>query len=215
MSNHYHLVVFVDKDRADHATAKDIVDRWHQLFGGTDLSQRFAKDQSIEPWEHERLNTLVDLWRSRLYSISWLMRVLNEQTARLANAEDDCTGRFWEGRYKCQALLDEQAVLSCMAYVDLNPIRAGIASTPESSEFTSIHDRIRYWTQQANRPHKDSSETTSSKESFQPDTLLPLVGNPREPMPTGIAFRLIDYLELVDWTGRKIRDDKRLSLIHI
>jgi len=31
-------------------------------------------------------------------------------------------------------------------------------------------------------------------------------------MPTGIAFSLIDYLELVDWTGRQIRDDKRGSI---
>ena len=99
-----------------------------------------------------------------------------------------------------------------MTYVDLNPIRAGIASTPECSEFTSIHDRIRYWKQQANQQVNKRPETSSSTEPFQPDTLLPFVGNPREPMPTGIAFSLIDYLELVDWTGRQIRDDKRGSI---
>lgn len=38
---------------------------------------------------------------------------------------------------------------------------------------------------------------------------MPFAGNPRLDMPEGLPFRLQDYIELVDWTGRILRDDKR------
>jgi hypothetical protein len=83
-----------------------------------------------------------ETYRSRLCDLSWFMRILNETVARQANAEDKVTGRFWEGRFKSQALLDEQAILTAMIYVDLNPIRAKMAETPEASDYTSVAERM-------------------------------------------------------------------------
>src|SRR5690606_23297482 len=137
-------------------------------------------------------------WRRRLHDVSWFMRCLNEHLARRANAEDNCTGRFWEGRFKSQALLDEAGLLTAMAYVDLNPIRAGIAETPEKSEFTSIYERIRLL-KRADRRSRSATPKVS---------LLHFKDVAEEGAPS-IPFSMIDYAALVDWTGRVRREDKR------
>ena len=208
LSNHYHLLLHVRRDDCLAESSESIVRRAHQLVSGSDVSHRFLKRERIESWENGILDTFVDTWRSRLYDISWFMKFLNEGIARKANKEDDCTGHFWESRYKSQALLDEQAVLSCLAYIDLNPIREGMATTPERSDHTSIQMRIKYWRDKANT----RSDDRSNEEGFQPDTLMTFAGNPRQPMPPGLPYSLLDYLELVDWSGRAIRDDKRGSI---
>ena len=135
-------------------------------------------------------------------SISWFMRRLNETVARLANEEDQCTRHFWEGRFKSQALLDEKALAACMAYVDLNPVRAAMAKTPEASEYTSVKKRA----EKAKEAH------TPNHPKQQAYGLMPFAGNPRQDMPEGIQMRLTDYLDLVDWTGRQIRENKRGSI---
>ena len=203
LSNHYHVVLHVERDTANSASAKDVVRRWHQLFKPKDVSQKFINGEHLESHELNQIDVLIDTWRKRLYDISWFMKVLNENIARRANKEDECSGHFWEARYKSQALHDEKAVLSAMTYVDLHPIRAAMAPTPETSDHTSIKLRLEYWKNKAMQKLDDQNET------LQPKSLMPFVGNLRQPMPKGLIFTLVDYIELVDWTGRIIRDDKR------
>ena len=199
MSNHYHVVLHINRKQVESWAEREVVEQWHQLFSGNLLSQRYSQGELLSKGEYYALSETINEWRQRLMSISWFMRCLNEPIAREANHEDEVTGRFWEGRFKSQALLDEKALIACIAYVDLNPIRAGIAKTPEQSDHTSIKKRIKQILKV-----KQTGVTEQ-----QPEDLLPFVGNSREDMPEGIPFSLTDYIELVDWTGRIIREDKK------
>jgi REP element-mobilizing transposase RayT len=171
MSNHYHVVIRINLSKTTAWSNEEVIERWGQIYSvpnGEVSAQR------------------IGIWRARLADLSWFMRCINEKLARVANLEDSCSGRFWEGRFKSQALLDESALLRCMAYVDLNPIRAKIATAPESSDYTSIKSRI------------DGTD----------EHLLPLDcrdNGSQSPIPIGQK----EYLQLVDWTGRALMLNKR------
>ena len=115
MSNHTHVVVYVDEKEALNWSVDEVLKRYHKLHRGTLLTQKFVKGEVLSPGERISFAETVKVYRSRLYNLSWFMRDLNQYIAREANKEDGCTGRFWEGRFKTEALLDESAVLTCMA----------------------------------------------------------------------------------------------------
>lgn len=202
MSNHYHVVLHVDKDRCDKLSKDQIIERWQRIYKGDVLIQRYQKQWQLTDAEQLKVDETVEKWRSRLCSISWFMACFKEYIARKANEEDGCKGHFWESRFKSQALLDEAALLSCMAYVDLNPVRAGITDTLEASDFTSIQDRIKEIQQL-----KQSNVTPPKQDKPK---LMPFIESEHHDKTfTALPFNLKDYLELIDWTGRCIRDDKR------
>ena len=138
------MVLHIDTVKVQAWSECEVVERWHRLFNGSLLSQRYSRGEALTQAESKALAEVIATWRQRLVSISWFMRCLNEPIARAANREDEVSGRFWEGRFKSQALLDEKALAACMAYVDLNPIRAMLAQSPETSAHTSIKRRIEY-----------------------------------------------------------------------
>ena len=194
MSNHYHVILHINRDQATSWTTNDVLSRWTQLFSGSMLVQRYLSGESLDKAELLKVEEFTTEYRHRLMDISWFMRCLNEHLAREANREDDCKGRFWEGRYKSQALLDEAALLTCMAYVDLNPIRAKMAKTPESSTHTSVQKRSQSY-----------GNVTGKK---QPPYLKPFKAQGQNP-DQALPYTLSNYFELVDWSGRIVRKGKR------
>jgi REP element-mobilizing transposase RayT len=189
MSNHLHVVVYIDPSATVAWSPDEVARRWVRLTpvrvdGEVDETACDVRATALAG-NAERVAAL----RERLGSLSWFMRFLNEPIARRANREDGCTGHFWEARFKCQALLDDAAVLACMAYVDLNPIRAGLAVDLPGSPHTSAQRRL-------------AAPTPVDRKT----PLEPVAGTvAHAAMPATLA----EYLDLADWTGRIARPGKR------
>ena len=137
MSNHYHIVLRYRPQEGKRLSDEEVARRWLTVFPpkpGADLDA-LVRELGGDP---ERTATL----RGRLSDLSWYMQCLNAPVARRANLEDGCTGRFWEGRFHSKALPDERAVQACMAYADLNPLRAGEVDRIDAPSHTALRRRL-------------------------------------------------------------------------
>lgn len=191
MNNHYHLVIKVDPQQTSEWTKDEILDRWEKLCARESKHKTTRNISRLTNRDCLKNSSRIEVLRNRLGNLSWFMKYLNEPLARWANKEDSCTGHFWEGRFKSQALLDEIALLSCMAYVELNPVRAGTCKNLDECNHTSVYHRI-----------------NSASHSF--DKLLkPIVSgyDQRETLP----ILLSEYIELIHWTS-EAQSNRRLSL---
>ncbi len=214
MANHYHLVVHLNPAAAKALSEVDVAQRWGKLFTiQKPVLSYLAGDSASE--EAQAAKAQIASWRAHLADLSWYMKCLNEYLAKKANAEDDIKGRFWEGRFKSQAIVDEAGLLTCMTYVDLNPLRAGIVDTPEASADISLQQRLRQFAQQtepANQTEQEDTSNQAAPSNIEPSDrpkLLPFADQAAPEASNVIAFALADYLELVDWAGRIHRPDKQ------
>jgi putative transposase len=201
MSNHYHLTARTRPDIVAAWSDYEVARRWLTLCP---IRYRSKKKAILTLQDHIRALAgrpeRIAVLRKRLSSLSWFMGRLNEFIARAANKEDNVKGRFWESRFKCQALLDHPSIAACMVYVDLNPIRAGLAHTPESSNFTGIQRRIQ------NRIRKTTNSNSNDYPGDGPFCLCPIssLNDPNGILPMSED----EYIDLVDRSGRLIRKDK-------
>jgi REP element-mobilizing transposase RayT len=235
METHYHSILRTRPDIVATWSDWDVAIRWLTLFP--------LKDAAVPPAD-EQIRALADCperiaqLRKRLCSLSWFMGRLNEFIARAANKEDSVKGRFWESRFKCQNLLDDAAIAACMVYVDLNPIRAALAATPEESDFTSIQERIRAWHMEMMTSGSVPGESNQNSQSgsFSRDMQkLEDMADSSNAIPECLPFNspyvpsscwlcpiqsdsqrrgilpmtATEYFDLVDKSGRILRSDKR------
>lgn len=193
MSNHYHVVLKVDQSQAASLTDEAVISRWRKLYKGPEIMQRFCGGELLDDEQRQIISGIVAQWREHLTNISRFMGHLNQTVARRANKEDDCKGRFWESRFKLQAILDFKALIRSLCYVDLNPVRAKMSKTPEESDYTSVKRRLRY--------KKSGLIPFREKFSAGVDT----EEHTRNELP--ISFK--EYLALRDWTGQQVSPGKR------
>lgn len=214
MSNHYHIVVKLNCKQASLWSDLEVAKRWTALFKGPIILQNWLRDGSVRSEHQTTLDDVLSVLRQRLSSLSWFMRCLNEPIARNANKEDGCTGHFWEARFKSQAIRNEADLMACMAYVDLNPVRACMAESPETSEFTSFKERVEssFDSERAIANQVNLGQLLHNDIGCKP--LLPFssIQQTAHSIELGVdflPFARSEYFQLVDWTGRMARDDKR------
>jgi hypothetical protein len=203
LETHYHLILRIRPDIVALWSDREVATRWLTLFP----QHRKSKRDPVSPSEEEisalmnRPERIAQL-RQRLSSLSWFMGRLNEFIARAANKEDGVSGRFWESRFKCQALLDEAAIAACMVYVDLSPIRAGLAGTLEESDFTSIQERIRAW--QKETMMTEGGGAVNATQSSTCGTATSTPDHPAEtPDPvTGRSVAVVNSLDALSYPAR-------------
>ncbi len=195
MDNHYHSVLKIDRQQAIGLSEREVVEHWKETYQLPQVISDWYNEAHQSKAHRRDARRIIKKWRKRLYGLDWFMRSLNEPIARWANAEDECTGRFWQGRYKSQALLDHQALLTGMVYVDLNPVRAGVVEKPEDSEYTSIYARI------------GKNEKMKKMKGLMPFDTAPI--DETDLSSKKLPFTLEEYLDLVDWSGRVIVEGKK------
>lgn len=188
MSNHYHVILHVDKEKALSLSDLEVAKRWLQICQKDDLIKFFVDNDKIKASEKKAIEKRLEIIRERLYSISWFMRVINQSIASFCNREDKITGAFWGSRFKSVALENEAAILSCMTYVDLNPIRAKITSSLKKSNFTSIQHHLK-----------------TEKDLEQP---IIYIGQNKEEKTPDINITLKEYVNLIKWTANHIHKDQ-------
>jgi len=189
MSNHLHVVLHVDPDRTASLTDAQVARRYRAIWRWRDPTEDIDTFDEYNPEEIQR-------WRSRLSDVSWFMKALKEPMSRLANAEDGCKGAFWEGRFRSIPLLDEQALITCLMYVDLNPVKAGISDTLEDSDYTSIQQRLRALEQ--------LSRDTSESQVDETTCLSPVIGDKREKRHHSITISNLSYIDLIRQTAKAV-----------
>jgi hypothetical protein len=153
----------------------------------------------------------------RLQSLSWFMKCLKEPLSRLVNRQEQTRGAFFEGRFKSVAILDTEALLATCAYIDLNPVAAGLVAVPEAGEHTSIKQRVEHVAARGRVEDVKAAESGSvaarARSSGLEESLwlCPIedrrgLDSTREGMIEG--FTLGNYLLLVEYTGRLLREGK-------
>lgn len=213
MDNHLHLLLRLNLPKAQAWSADEVVRRWFLLYPPKD---RYGKPVVVTAaWLSRHANDAV--WvaerRRRLADLSWFMKSLKEPISRRANSEDKCSGTFWEGRYRSIAILDEASLLATCAYIDLNPVAAGVAATPETSAHTSLKARVDHCAAQGLLETLQSSSRSASVVNVERGHWLFPIEDRRDPQGQGLAgmlrgISLSGYLQLVDWSSRLIRPGK-------
>ena len=217
LDNHLHVLVRLSPERLLELSDEEVVRRWGKLFPPRGKDRKPLK--VTQAWVRQKRTDakFVAQTRERLADLGWFMKCLKEPLARIANHQEKQTGAFWQSRYKSIAILDEEALLATCAYIDLNPVAAGVAALPEESEHTSVKARVDHCREKGRIDDLQAARSGAvagvrASRGMESGLWLCPVEDRRA---SGIkrpglleGFSLGSYLQLIDYTSRLIRKGK-------
>ncbi|HHI78609.1 MAG TPA: hypothetical protein ENK02_01370 [Planctomycetes bacterium] len=223
LCNHYHLALRNRPDLVAKWSNKEVAKRWWKLFPKRRKTNGEAAVPSKEELRELTKNVaLMARAREELSNISFFMQLQNQYIATIANLEDGCKGRFFDGRFKCTRLEDLPVIAVCMQYIELNPVRAGMAKSLDESEFTSAFERLtgekaKRRVKEYEKKRRKGEKLTKRQEALLKSErkklresmwLAPLdeAGSPF------VGFEVWEYLAMVEAAGRRVRIGKRGSV---
>ncbi|MCC9600515.1 hypothetical protein LOC67_08075 [Stieleria sp. JC731] len=227
LSNHYHLILRTRPEIVAQWDDYEVSRRWLLICPRRKINGQAAIPTQSEIDSIRNCPTKIAEIRKRLSDVSWWMRLLNQRVAQRANRDDEQCGRFWQDRFRAIRIDDEASLLACAAYVDLNPIRAGLAQTIDRSEFTSI--RLRIDSDRQAKHQSDRIRQNGQPARYRRDAFLAKLTIDERKDEVGVAesvsgHRLSDkgflpisnaaYVELLEWTAIHRTKQKSLGDSH-
>jgi REP element-mobilizing transposase RayT len=141
MGTHFHILASGQEKQAKQATKDDLFNRYQIMYGkkAKPPTGSWKSDGTFHPDEDEGIERL----RNRLGSISRFVQELKQTFSVWYNKRNQQKGYLWHDRFKGIILDVGQAQLVCSAYIDLNPVRAGLVKRPEEYRWSSLGLRVR------------------------------------------------------------------------
>ena len=213
LDNHLHVLLRLDPARVTAWSDRDIARKWLAVCPPRDSKgQRLKVTPLLIAARADDAQGVLEC-RRRLSDLGWFMKFWREPISRRANREDGCTGAFWEGRFKSIAILDDASLLATSAYIDLSPVAAGIAATPEESPHTSLKSRVDHCTALGKLDKLRAGSPYFSRVQLEKGHWLFPIEDKRAASGDGLAgllkgISLTGYLQLVDWSSRLVRPGK-------
>ena len=173
MGNHLHIALRTRIEEALAWSDEQVVDLWRILHPHRDRRQKpretTAEDRAADLADRH----FVRECRRKLRDVSQFMKELKQFVAQEINKLEGVPGQLWAGRFKAKRIEDPAALVEVMAYVDLNPFRAGLCETPEAGRHTSLSARLGW----LHREREESSAAAATAGAPAPPAegwLLPL-----------------------------------------
>ena len=122
MGNHFHLLVRMHPERS--YSDEEIRERYDRRYGEAQAGG-FGDDQ-------------MDALRRKLGDLSEYVKEIKQEFTRYYNKLHKKRGYFWSGRFKSVIVENGETLINCLAYIDLNPVRAGLVKRPEDYRWCSL-----------------------------------------------------------------------------